>query len=278
MNDGGKGSAARPFSVSQTQFGNNWDTIFGKKKPVYSWLPHKQFYEFAYHKHFNPDVEYTNWQPWDQWDYPERDILRFTHLIKNQRPYIVNRKVIDIGCHLGYLSLFCLHNQATHVTGTNVRSSELDIAREICHRAGYKNFDFLLSDINNHNELTELCSQYDTALISGVIYHVNNHYAVLQALADSGVETIVLDSRLDQELLSNPNAIIKWQWEDSEQSVNGYYRNKPKVFVGAPNVPWFEQAFNDLEYNIVYNKIIKYIKPDGDSTIRCIITAQKASK
>ena len=28
----GKGSSPRPFSVSQDQFGSNWDTIFGKKK------------------------------------------------------------------------------------------------------------------------------------------------------------------------------------------------------------------------------------------------------
>lgn len=31
MGDGGKGSAPRPFSVSQDQFASNWDAIFGKK-------------------------------------------------------------------------------------------------------------------------------------------------------------------------------------------------------------------------------------------------------
>jgi hypothetical protein len=32
MSDGGKGSAPRPYSVSQETFGNNFDRIFGKKK------------------------------------------------------------------------------------------------------------------------------------------------------------------------------------------------------------------------------------------------------
>lgn len=32
MSDGGKGSVPRPFGVSQEQFANNWDAIFGKKK------------------------------------------------------------------------------------------------------------------------------------------------------------------------------------------------------------------------------------------------------
>ena len=32
MSDGGKGSLPRPYGVSQEQFGNNWDAIFGKTK------------------------------------------------------------------------------------------------------------------------------------------------------------------------------------------------------------------------------------------------------
>ena len=31
MGDGGKGSKARPFSVSQDEFGDNYDLIFGQK-------------------------------------------------------------------------------------------------------------------------------------------------------------------------------------------------------------------------------------------------------
>ena len=31
MADGGKGSRPRPFSVSQEEFDNRWENIFGKK-------------------------------------------------------------------------------------------------------------------------------------------------------------------------------------------------------------------------------------------------------
>jgi len=34
MGDGGKGSAPRPFSVSQETFGNNFDAIFRKNKEM----------------------------------------------------------------------------------------------------------------------------------------------------------------------------------------------------------------------------------------------------
>ena len=33
MSDGGKGSAPRPFSVSQQEYDNRWDNIFGRDKP-----------------------------------------------------------------------------------------------------------------------------------------------------------------------------------------------------------------------------------------------------
>ena len=33
MSDGGKGSAPRPFSVSQEEFSNNFDAIFRKSDP-----------------------------------------------------------------------------------------------------------------------------------------------------------------------------------------------------------------------------------------------------
>ncbi len=32
MSDGGKGSKPRPYSVTQEEFDNRWETIFGKKK------------------------------------------------------------------------------------------------------------------------------------------------------------------------------------------------------------------------------------------------------
>lgn len=32
MSDGGKGSSPRPYSVSQKEFTDNWERIFGKKE------------------------------------------------------------------------------------------------------------------------------------------------------------------------------------------------------------------------------------------------------
>jgi hypothetical protein len=35
----GKGSSPRPYSIGQKEFGNNYDTIFGKKPPKEQYVP-----------------------------------------------------------------------------------------------------------------------------------------------------------------------------------------------------------------------------------------------
>lgn len=240
-----------------------------------AWLPDKRFYEYAYHKHFTPGVEYNTWQPWDEWDYPERDITRFEQIIKNQTEHIQNKSVLDIACHLGYISLFCLHNGATSVTGTNVRERELDISREICNLAGYNNFNFIYSDIYNIDEFKSLCNQHDTVIISGFMYHVNNHYSILQALADSSAKCVIIESQLDDVDTHPDIPYVRWRHEPATESFNGLYRNAPSTFVGVPNHKWFEQALLDLNFKIVYNNNIEYAETTGTITRRCIITATK---
>lgn len=240
-----------------------------------NWLPDKKFYEYAYHKFFTPGVEYDSWQPWDQWTYPNRDILRFEHIIKNQLQYIQNQRVLDIACHLGYITLFCLHNHANYVTGTNVRERELDIANEICNLAGYNNFKFLNSDIYNLSEFKNLCDSHDTVILSGIMYHVHNHYALLQTIADSSAKHIIIESQLDGNDADPTKSYIRWYHEKSQSSVNGIFRNKENSFVGIPNQKWFEEALVDLNFTIVYNETIEYIKDSGIPTKRCVITAKR---
>lgn len=242
-----------------------------------SWLPDKKYYEYAYHKFFNPEVQHKDWQPWDQWTYPDRDILRFTHVIHNQLPYIQGNRILDVACHIGYLTLFCLHNNASFVTGTNVRSVELGIANEICSLANYKNFKFLNSDLYNTTELLDLCNNHDTVLLSGIMYHVNNHYSLLKTISDSTAKNVIIEAQLDYNDADPTIPYIRWGHEDSNISTNGLFQDKPKSFIGIPNQKWFEEALVDLNFNIAYNKIIEYNKPNGFLTKRCIITGTKGN-
>lgn len=240
------------------------------------WLPDKRWYEFAYHKFFNPEVEYDGWQPWDEWDYPERDIIRFKNIIADQRDYIKDKRVLDLACHLGYTTLFCLHNGAKYVTGTNVRQNELDIGNEICSQAGYNNFEFLFSNLYNNQELLELCNNHDTVFFTGVLYHLNNHYPVLETLCNSTAETIIIESKvpMNEYEYNCKKPLIVWHTEKTH-SYNGWYHDSPTCFVGTPNTAWIVNALESLNMHVTYNQAVEYLKASNSMTRRVTITAKR---
>jgi 2-polyprenyl-3-methyl-5-hydroxy-6-metoxy-1,4-benzoquinol methylase len=244
------------------------------QKPV--WLPDKKYYEYSYHKFFNPEVEYDFWTPWDQWNYPTRDLLRFDHIIGQQLEHIQDKRVLDIACHLGYLSLFCLHNGASYVTGTNIRDRELSIAREVVGLAGYKNVEFKNSNIYNIEEFDKLCNSHDTVLLSGILYHINNHYQILKTIADSSAQTIIIESMLNDSINIGDNPIINWKFEDVAVSTLGFEDNQQKTFVGVPNHKWIEKALLQLGFNIIYNEIFEFTVANGTLSRRCVIVGQKS--
>ena len=240
------------------------------------WLPEKKYYEYSYHKFFNPEVEYDSWIPWDQWNYPKKDLLRFDHIIGQQLEHIRDKRVLDIACHLGYLSLFCLHNGADYVTGTNVRDRELSIAKEVVGLAGYKNVEFKNSNIYNIEEFNKLCNSHDTVLLSGILYHINNHYQILKTVADSSAQTIIIESKLNDSINIGDNPIINWKFEDVAESTLGFEENQQKTFVGVPNHKWIEKALHQLGFNIIYNEIFEFIDPNGTLSKRCVVVGQKS--
>jgi 2-polyprenyl-3-methyl-5-hydroxy-6-metoxy-1,4-benzoquinol methylase len=245
------------------------------KKQQQPWLPDKKYYEYSYHKFFNPEVEFDSWQPWDQWQYPDRDLTRFDHIIGQQLDHIRGKRVLDVACHLGYLTLFCLHNQASYVTGTNIRETELAIAREINSLAGYTNFEFLNSNIYNIDEFKNLCNLHDTVIVSGLLYHINNHYQILKTIADSTAQTLILESTLDNSIDLGGNSIINWVHENTDDPTNGFEDDQSITFVGVPNHKWIEKALVQVGFKIIYNKIYEYTRTSGTLSRRCVVVGQK---
>ena len=243
---------------------------------LHPWLPDKKYYEFSYHKFFNPDVTYENWTPWDEWTYPDRDLLRFSHIIKDQIEYIKDKKVLDLACHLGYLSLFSLHNGAKFVTGTNVRKRELGIANEVCKLAGFNNYQFIMSDIYDHKELINLVNSHDTIILSGVFYHINNHYELLKILCQPG-KTIIIETELSLYEKTSTEIDLPamlWRFEETSESTNAYEENKDFSFVGYPNEQWITAALENLNMSIEYNKTINYFNENKNKKTRLIIRAK----
>jgi hypothetical protein len=212
-------------------------------------LPDKKYYEYIYHKFFNPHVKYEKWSPWDEWDYPEGDLLRFDRIIVQNAEYIKGQKVFDVACHLGYLSLFCLFNGAVKVTGSNIREKELELSKELCTVAGYlpSQFNFVNLNLYDYDGMLAQMDQHDTLLLSGILYHINNHYQFFELASKSKIKNIIIETEVtgDKDL-----SLVKWAYEESEHSVNGYYNNLTKIYVGVPSLTFILEMLQYFNWDI----------------------------
>ena len=117
-------------------------------------LPDKKYYEFAYHMFFNKqfdnlEKQWQSWEPWEIWDYPIQDLNRFDNIIIKNIDKISGKNILDIGCNLGYLSLFCLHAGCNDIQGIDVRKNKLNIANFICTKAGFLKSEYISPNVSN---------------------------------------------------------------------------------------------------------------------------------
>lgn len=213
-------------------------------------LPDKRYYEYSYHKLLdNPSAVFSEWKDWDEWTYPTQDLNRFRWIIVDNLDIIAGKTVVDFGCHLGYLSLFCLHNNAKFVTATNIRDHCLDIAKEVVALAGFESrFRAVIADLHDYAVNTELSKGVDTVLLSGVMYHVHDHYEILKSVTDSRPRSIIIDTLENVDIMNDPEPRINWKSEPANVDINGKFKDQETVEIGHPNFAWIRQAMESLGY------------------------------
>lgn len=218
-------------------------------------LPDKKFYEYVYHKFYNPDCDFDSWKPCDEWNWPVQDLLRFKYILLDNCEHIKNKKIADIGCHLGYMTWIMNHLGANQVTGTNVRSRELNLAKELCQRAGCEGTNFVLSDVHNYNDLLYICNQHDTVLLSGLLYHVTDQLSILETVTKSSAKSVIIDIREDLQTGNSHRPIIVYRKDHLQNSVDGWSNNiQDQMIVGHPNQAWINFAMEFLNWTLLSNK------------------------
>jgi SAM-dependent methyltransferase len=239
------------------------------------YLPDPSITSYGYAKLADPNIT------WDQFDksgnnYNEDDMLRFKSIVLDNKKLIENKKVLEIGCHIGYLSVYCLHNKADYVIGTNVRDRELDISRELASIAGYENCKFVHSNLYNLKELKEYCDWADTVLLSGVLYHVNNHVQLIQTIANSKAKNIIIESAIIND--ANTMPATYWKLESSGESSQGMELDEKikNIVVGIPNRSFLERSLEFTGYKIIYNKQFDFVPQDeGKVRITAVLAGEK---
>lgn len=175
---------------------------------------------------------------------------RFVNLING-------KSVIDIGCNFGHWSIFANSHGASHVIGSDVRQENVNIAKLCQQDLGIdpSALQFVKSDVHDYAQLKNLCSDRTTVFFLGLLYHVHDHYNVLESLCQPSVEHIFIETAEVDEYCETSDPLIWWKQEPSYELIAGYHNHKDKILVGYPNEAWITMAMEVLGFNLSFKEV-----------------------
>lgn len=213
---------------------------------------HYQYFSHMFHaEKFIPYSEYT---PQLDWVYPELDLQRFNSLFLYDLGYIKDQRVLDLGCHTGYFSYIAKYLGASSVHGINARKYPLDIAEYAFSQLNVSNYKFDQHNIEDLDFLKSVCQNKDTLLMTLVLEHLRNPYAILEVISKSNIQNLIFESSVFDDT-GLPSLRYYIQTTESDFTVYDDDPNK-KVAVGcSPNLAWVDQMLYWFGWKIESHKL-----------------------
>ena len=235
---------------------------------IESQLSAKKYYEFMYHAYFNErfdqlDDFYNKWNPSNEWTYPVDDLVRFNKIIIENQKHIKGKSILDLGSHLGYLSLFCLNLGCLYVRGIEPRTVKNNIARFVCSKAGYENYSF--DGASTHDDDFMGNNNVDTVIMSALIYHISDHDRVLEKISDSSASCLVIENREDMEIAFDSNPLLR---PKTGQDNNGSWsRDGQHIAQCTPNQPWLNKKMFSLGWQLETNNYYRVLSHTSEKRL-----------
>lgn len=169
----------------------------------------------------------------------------------NENQHIVNgRRIVDFGCNRGKWSFLALANDCESVLGVDVRKENIDVAnsiKEIVEKGS--DINFVKGDIHDYENNQMLCRDADTVFLSGIMYHVHDHTAILESICLPNIQDVLITSLVNTH--SEPS--IVWQTEMTEtDDLAGWKDGEKEILIGFPNVPYYDLVMSRLGYSRTY--------------------------
>jgi len=215
----------------------------------------KRFHEYVDKKLSNPVLQWNN-NLFVGHDIPYIDKVRIQSQLLNNIEFIKDRHIVDLGPHKGQFLYPCIELGCASVTGVQPLKEYNNAITEACYHLGYGDIaKSIWGDAYNLNGLIDLCKGKDTLLCLGLIYHLNNHYALLEAITQSDVSALVVDRMVEPDDLAH--------YTDSTPSINYHYEpqgpatgleidgiDNTWTWVGKPNAAWITNTLTHMGWKI----------------------------
>lgn len=216
-------------------------------------LPPPEHFEYFSHLfHSNSLIPFDKYIPLANSKYSDSDKHKFEKLFLTNPTYFQNLRILDLGCHCGYLSYISKYLGATSVHGINARSFPLDVANYAFSQLNISNYKFEQGDIEDLEFLKEVCKNKDTLILSQTLEHLRNPYAILEIISKSNIKNIILLSAVFSD---EGEPAVKYYRQSVESNFTVYEKNKQSSIGSVPNVPWFDMVLYHLGWQIEHHSV-----------------------
>lgn len=171
-------------------------------------------------------------------------------VLENKKDILFEKDIVDLACHTGSYSFASIEAGANSVVGVDIRDEALTMAKlwKKQYQIPDAQLEFLKLDIHNYNAVTDICRNKHTVLVPGIMYHVHDHFQLLESVALAGVENILIETLEEKNILHLADPLIWWKTEPAFIPLAGWYNNQNNVLAGHPNLSWFKLAFDNLGF------------------------------
>ena len=212
---------------------------------------HYQYFSHLFHgKMMTPWKDYT---PMAGWNYPEYDQKKFEKLFLKDTKYFEDQKIIDIGCHHGYMGYIAKTLGASSVHGINARQYPLDVANFAFEQLGVSDYLFEQGNIENNEFLKKACSGKDTAIFSETIEHLRNPYLVLETISNSTIKNLVFACNVSIE---SDTPQLKYYLQNTNSDFTAYDEDKKTSVACYPNLAWLDMILYHLGWKIEHYDVV----------------------
>lgn len=216
-------------------------------------LPPADHYQYFSHLfHAEKMIPYDQYQPMSDWDYPSLDRTRFERLFLTDISYIKDCRILDLGCHTGYLSYIAKTLGATSIYGVNARQHPLDVANFAYAQLMQSNYIFEQGNIEDLEFLEKICKDKDTLIFTQVLEHLRNPYAIIETISNSDIKNLIFESLIFSDE-GEPG--IKYYLQTTESPFAVYEGGRKNAIGSCPNLAWLEMILYFFNWRIEFHEV-----------------------
>jgi len=216
-------------------------------------LPPAAHYEYFSHLfHSETLIPFDEYRPSENCSYPEFDFKRFETLFLTDPSYYQDCNVLDLGCHTGYFSYVAKYLGARSVYGVNAREYPLEIANYAYKQLEQDNYKFDQADIEDLEYLKSVCVGKDTVIMTLILEHLRNPYAILEIISNSNIKNLILESAVFSDI---GEPAVQYYKQTTESAFTVFDSNKKEAIGSLPNVAWFDMILYHMGWKIEFHTI-----------------------